>query len=309
VTEEEFNEARQRGLPILWFIKNGEREPAQQEFIDRITSYEEGYFVHFFDTLDQLVTGITKGLNSLAEDSGGTNMTPDAAAHRVRTIVETAGSRQRHDDPLLMAVVMPQRQGEPYLSPLDLGRDRDKLLQPAMFGEAAVLDRRLGVKDVDGVEDLAFEQHEPHGGVLRRLQVSTDGTLVWQHRLVADRGIENHLLGYILDKDEVQRCLAAFLGYANWFYGQLEDAALISSLYVSIAVAGSDRWFGKVPPQRVQSMQMPPGQVEDPLIVPAKPHKASRSHLAEPSQLASTLVGLLERTYRAAGQLYRGNGS
>ena len=51
-------------------------------------------------------------------------------------------------------------------------------------------------------------------------------------------------------------------------------------------------------------MQMPPGQVEDPLIVPAKPHKSSRSHLTDPSQLASTLVGLLERTYRAAGQIY-----
>lgn len=308
VTEEEFNEARQRGLPILWLIKDADRESAQQEFVDRVTGYEEGHFVRFFDTLDQLVTGITGGLNSLAAGGGATDLTADTAARHTRAIIETCKPLQQRYDPVLMAVTVPVRQGEPYLSPLDLEQDRDRLLQPAMFGATAVLDRHMGVDDVEGVEDLTFEQRESHGDVLRRLQVSTDGTVVWQHSQLTEREVESHLLGYILDQDEVRRRLAAFLSYANWFYGQLDDAPLISSVYVSMGVLGSDRWFGQMPSHPVRSMQMPPGQVEDPLIVPRKPHKASRAHLADPVELATTLVGLLARAYRAAGQDYERKG-
>jgi hypothetical protein len=48
-TEEEYNEARRRGLPVLVFVQNIEREPKQQEFFDRIGGYESGYFPAFFD--------------------------------------------------------------------------------------------------------------------------------------------------------------------------------------------------------------------------------------------------------------------
>ena len=41
-TEEEFDEARRRGKPILVLREEGELEPEQQEFLDRATSGWEG---------------------------------------------------------------------------------------------------------------------------------------------------------------------------------------------------------------------------------------------------------------------------
>jgi hypothetical protein len=41
-TEEEFDEARRRGKPILVLREEGELEPEQQEFLDRATGGWEG---------------------------------------------------------------------------------------------------------------------------------------------------------------------------------------------------------------------------------------------------------------------------
>lgn len=61
--EEEFNEARLMGLPIFIFIKNCKRDEKQEAFKERITSYEEGYFVRFFDSTDNLFRQITESLS------------------------------------------------------------------------------------------------------------------------------------------------------------------------------------------------------------------------------------------------------
>src|SRR3954447_22637786 len=42
-TEEEFNEARERGIPVLALLQRVEREPAQEEFVRRVRGgWEDG---------------------------------------------------------------------------------------------------------------------------------------------------------------------------------------------------------------------------------------------------------------------------
>ena len=60
-TEEEFNEASKRGIPILWFVKTCKREPRQEAFYKKISSYSEGYFLNFFDSPTDLIAKVTKG--------------------------------------------------------------------------------------------------------------------------------------------------------------------------------------------------------------------------------------------------------
>jgi hypothetical protein len=62
VTEEEFLEARRRGLRILIFVENGTKESHQQEFLDRLKRYEEGYHLDFFSTPEELTEKVTKAL-------------------------------------------------------------------------------------------------------------------------------------------------------------------------------------------------------------------------------------------------------
>ncbi|MBD1270786.1 DUF4062 domain-containing protein [Aeromicrobium tamlense] len=63
-TEEEFNVAMERGIPILVFVKAGiDPEPAQQDFMDRVGNYQEGRFWAGFADNAELGVRVTKALN------------------------------------------------------------------------------------------------------------------------------------------------------------------------------------------------------------------------------------------------------
>jgi len=62
-TEEEFNVAMERGIPILVFVKAGiTPEPAQQAFMGRVGNYQEGRFWAEFADNAQLGIRVTKAL-------------------------------------------------------------------------------------------------------------------------------------------------------------------------------------------------------------------------------------------------------
>jgi hypothetical protein len=74
VTEEEFLEARKRGLPILCFIQEGTKEPEQETFLARIKDYKEGYHVAFFRTPEQLTRLVVQAINDLVGQPDITNL-------------------------------------------------------------------------------------------------------------------------------------------------------------------------------------------------------------------------------------------
>ena len=69
-TEEEFNEARNRGLAILCFEQIGSKESDQDAFLQRIKPYETGYSVAFFETPEQLKMQVVRAINDLIGQPG-----------------------------------------------------------------------------------------------------------------------------------------------------------------------------------------------------------------------------------------------
>lgn len=66
-TEEEFNVARQRGIPILVFKKSGvEYDQAQQDFINRLGDYQRGRFWGSFADEKSLGVAVAKALTDLS---------------------------------------------------------------------------------------------------------------------------------------------------------------------------------------------------------------------------------------------------
>lgn len=66
-TEEEFNVARQRGIPILVFKKSGvDHDEAQQAFIDRLGDYQSGRFWASFADEKTLGVQVAKALTGLS---------------------------------------------------------------------------------------------------------------------------------------------------------------------------------------------------------------------------------------------------
>jgi hypothetical protein len=307
VTEEEFEEARKRGVPILWFVKKGDMEAKQRDFVEQIGNYEEGYFLSHFATSSELVLAVTKALNSIVAQPGIELLSSKAAGSLLQGYFESLGIGQT-SDPVVAAVILPERQGIDYLSVLDLGirKFKDNLLQPALFGTGAVFDRTLGTRDQEGREHLEFEQEDQRGSAIARLRFHTDGALAWHRKIVEPRNSGTSLLRmHVLDQDEVQRQLTAFLHYAKWFVGQLADASLISSLYLWISILGaSQRKLGHIPPQDIHSISIGMNTVEDPLVIPQKPMKVPRTELNAPDDLAVKLMTLLERAFKAARAYY-----
>ena len=156
--EEEFDEARQVGLPIFIFIKDCERDEKQEAFKDRITSYENGYFVCFIDSVDKLFRQITESLSQYSSSTDVSITASQASSHmqeHIKFLKSTASC-----DSSLAVIIMPSDQRELYIPIMELSNneEKEKFQQAALFGDTAIFSPRQGINLVDGREHLELRQ-------------------------------------------------------------------------------------------------------------------------------------------------------
>jgi hypothetical protein len=307
VTEEEFLEARRCGLRVLLFNQNGPKEARQQDFLDRIKKYEDGYHLDFFTTPDELTDKVTKALfDEIGQPNVSALNVASAAEHFER---HRWGHRPSSDsNSWLAAVFLPTRYGEEYLSALDLGQaeSQDRLLQQALFGPGAFFRKDVGNTAREGATHLILEQQDEHRRPVAFLEAWTDGTLICGAALGARGGREFGLVSsMVIDQDEVERLVAAFCYYADLFYRGVNQATVIASLYVGVTLTGLQyKSFGRLPAVEPHQITMPISNLPDPVRVPQQPLKVARAELAAAPQLAHKLTELAARTFRAAGAYY-----
>ncbi len=311
-TEEEFEEARERGKPILCFVQEGNKDPDQEAFVRHLKQYETGYLAASFSTPADLALGVVKALNDRLGQPGVQVLDPAAAeAHIARHGWESPSDRQRVglSEPWFGVVIVPERQGDPYLSILDLGDQhfREHLAQSALFGQSAIFRRSLGVQEREEADYLILEQKDDgQRQVVAALQVHTDGTLV--HRLALGRRAPGDRLMsrlWVIDQDEVKRALVAFVAFADAYYGRLEQSPLIASLYLGTSLTGvAHKAFGRLPSVDPQQMMIPDHRLENPLLVPRPPLKLARAKLTEPAAIGQLITEHIARTFRVAQAYY-----
>ena len=80
-TEEEFDEARRRGIPILVLRQEGELEPEQQAFLDRATGgWEDGVLYGNFRDAGDVGLAVVRGLTNLRDRGVRATLAPAAQA-------------------------------------------------------------------------------------------------------------------------------------------------------------------------------------------------------------------------------------
>src|SRR4051794_13530477 len=150
-TEEEFNEAVQRGVPVLALVQRGEREPAQDEFLRRVRGpWETGKLTSDFTDADDVGLAVVKALNTwrsersagdteavavsraqeLARDTDRRGLS--SGGSKLRVIVAPAVTR-----PLLDAVAL----GDPSLLDDLAGAARSARLVPHSMGIEPTVER------------------------------------------------------------------------------------------------------------------------------------------------------------------------
>lgn len=306
VTEEEFDEARGRGLAILCFVKKGTVELAQRAFLDRIKSYEEGFHLAFFDSAEELQLAIVQGLHDLTAQPGVSVVGSDGAIEHLERHQWGAGTGRRssNSETWLGAVLFPARLGEQFLSLTDLASAtaRSRFLPPALFGTHPVLDGHLGTGDREDESSIAFVQSEPHGLEVVEFEIHADATLILRLRLGRrDRRDVDLRDSFLIDEDEVRSALTGLLEYAQGLYRSLPRGDLIAHAFLGASLSGiSYKTLGARRDHESHSGTVPMHQLDDPLCLPRPPLKVSRAALGEPKGVAQEMVEQFARTFRVA---------
>lgn len=309
VTEEEFEEARKNGLSILCFVRNGPLDDNQEAFVSRVKNYEAGYFTAFFENPEDLQCKITTALYDLLGQNDITTLTSsEAASHVLRYVKKNWPSTDTH----LFAVIFPARQGETYLSPIDMSRKpvQSQLTQLATSETTRVLREGPSVIVQEGEEHFALSQGA-HGKNLASVEFHANGTLIWDIALHnGDRSNFSLVKMFVIDEEEIAQLLKHFLAFAGHYYGTLEASSHLSSFYVAVGFHGvGQKQFGQYPAGRtyVHSMPISMNNIDDPLLIPPKPYKIARADLANPKRLAEVIISLVVRTFKAKDRYFTPN--
>jgi hypothetical protein len=183
-------------------------------------------------------------------------------------------------------------------------RFREQLLQPALFGATATFRRSRGVEEREEADAADFEQSDPERtDVLASLEMHADGALVYGLAPSQDQSPGHSMIRmFVVDEDEVEHVLGAFVGFTNVFFGRLEQSPLIAKAFLATSVSGIDgKAFGHCPSVDPSQMTLLDHRLDDPLHDPRPPLRVARAALAGPSGRARRVTNHIARACRVAG--------
>jgi hypothetical protein len=208
-TEEEFTRARQRGIPVLVFIKQGvDMEPRQQAFADRVQEYTGGRFRASYTTVADLQTKVAQALTTLAHEPPPLVFTPLPAGAQADLTVPWVNQPHTTGAGMTNGAVL-----ECYALPLAAPRlpatSMDALPERlAVLGRLHRLFRPQQALHTDsnpeGVTVNSASRPGPGAGIsMRRARAVT----VWTQ-------LEGDNLGYIVEAEDLARRIAGMLRLA-----------------------------------------------------------------------------------------------
>lgn len=311
VCEEEFNEALKIGLPIFVFIQECECEEKQKAFKDRITDYEQGYFVHFFDNCDKLFRQVIESLSQYGSTTAISITSAEASDHIQKLTKVNVASYT--SDTILSVAIMPSDQREVYIPLMELASKEEKnaFQQAALFGSTVIFSPEKGITVVDAREHLELKQFEQHDRLCTKLDLHPDGTLVWTSTVnnARQKHDEYNLFDmHVIDEELLNSKMDSFYRYALWFYERLSNKTRpIFNLFTSVALNNEQgKKLGKRPTSSPKSISigMGFGNSGNPIVFPDQPLNISFARLKKSQGISQELMHLIIRAYKSDGLYY-----
>jgi hypothetical protein len=223
-TEEEFTRARQRGIPMLVFVKQGvEVEPRQQAFIDRVEEYTGGRFRAGFATAVDLQPKVASALAELAAQQAPLVFTPlpataDLTVPWIYDPAARAGAFMSHSA-ILECHAIPLN--TPRLPAASLDTLADRLAELGRLHQLFRTEQALqATNDPDGVAVSSAEQRQPRAGLaVKRSRTVT----VWAE-------LEHDMLGHIVEAADLTERIAGMLRLVAEVVPPDSDVALAAGL-------------------------------------------------------------------------------
>ena len=300
-TEEEFQQARDRGVDVLALVQEGvDREPAQQAFLARVRgSWEQGNFTASFTGPGDVTLAVVKTLNAWQRGQAGGDPTPAAAA---RALELARGDERRgmlHGGSKLRVVATPAI-NTPLIDAVALG-DRDRLLEQ-LAGAARASGLVSQAMGIDASVDADRVRLTAQGGrETLNLVVGLDGSVVGEGEVGGD---QMGLGGMMVRADRARQVIAATAALAQhvWEVVDTRDEVRNILLIAAVPEAEHKSWVEHDPGS---SMSMPMSMPHV-LIAPDPPMQARRADLAQPATV-DRLHAELRRGFELAGGVQQRN--
>jgi Domain of unknown function (DUF4062) len=223
-TEEEFTRARQRGIPMLVFVKQGvDVEPRQQAFIDRVQEYTGGRFRAGFTSAVDLQPKVAAALTELAAQQAPLVYTPLPATANltvpwVYDPATRSGTWTSHGA-ILECHALPL--AAPRLAAVSLDALADRLAELGRLHRLFRTDQALQVaSDPEGVAVRSSDGRQPGAGLaVRRNRTAS----VWSE-------LERDMLGHIVEAADLAKRTASMLRLAAEVVPADSDVALAAGL-------------------------------------------------------------------------------
>ncbi len=304
-TEQEFHEARRKGLPILLFVKNcQDRDDRQTDFIRRIGDYDDGYTFHKFCNNAELASGIAGALHKMGRLARAGAHDATTASLRVQGVTSDLRS---HSGDVVLAVVTLAGDRDCYCDLIELAKpeSRETLQRQALFGATALFDVARG---------LSFEEREDHvalrsngsQGRSSELRIYSDYTTAYLSHVESESDetqawCRSFLSYHVIDEETVAERILRGVRYAD----KILPRSRVGAVFVSVTIADfGDKSFGRTRGYQSNSFSYGGGELPDPLLIPALPLRTSRNSLANGEPIQARLVEEIARRFRLSNRYF-----
>lgn len=307
VTEEEYDAARSRHLPILVFVHDGvSREPRQQRFVDTVEDYIKGHFRKSFRSLNDLRRFVKEAV--MAADLGGLPRSRSGAAARIREALARRPAETRYS--VWMKTVWTTLRDEEVVDPLTLN-DREfeeRVLQLGHGCTPPLFSYKQSKQSDATVSRLRIVQGELQASMASEdatvLTIHRDGTLTTVQNVTGREAYSDPTHSLVtmhrLDPDVVQdRLERAWSFAAAWW--NIRDRPRRHDLHlydVGFYYVGHRTFERPAEHKTGRGLPIPPECPHNPLIVFDPPRQVSRSDFAAPEAGITRTIKMLALRFR-----------
>ena len=274
-TEEEFNEARERGIPVLALVQRGDREPEQEAFIRRVRGdWEQGRFAPEFSDASDVGFAVARALNAWRQQHAGGDT---AAAAQARALELARGGEHAgvsFGGSKLRVVAVPAL-SRPLLDAISIRDDGlvDDLASAARASRLAP--HSMAIEAVDAGDSILLTLSGGRGFEQLALRVGFDGSVVAEGPVGSD---ERGFGGSVVMADRAREVIERAVVFAEAVWQRIDRRDEVRDVYLACAVPeATHKVYALEPTGSALSMGMNGPRV---LVVPEPPLAARRADLS-----------------------------
>ncbi len=296
-TEEEFNEARERGVDVLALVQNvPDREPAEEEFLARVRGHwEEGNLTATFTDASDVALAAVRTLNDWRRRRAGGDAMPAATERALELARGTERPGMMYGSSKLRVVATPVL-SRPLIDAVAL-RDADALLEDLAAAARAsrLVSQAMALETGVGRDRLHLTAQSGRGGETLHLVVGFDGSVVGEGPVGGD---QMGFGGMLVMADRAREVLARTAAFAQAVWQRIDTRDEVRQVLLVAAVPeAQQKSYADRDPGRSLGMS---GSTPPILIAPEQPMATRRGDLARPETI-DRLQAELRRRFEVEG--------